>query len=89
MKIALCISGYFTNKNKDNLLQSNYIYDNIINHIKNDGKSLDIFIHSFDKKSEENIKNKYPNTKKTIIEDQINFIDKLSNENKKFHNLLL
>ena len=29
MKIALCISGYFTNKNKDNLLQSNYIYDNI------------------------------------------------------------
>lgn len=89
MKIALCISGYFTNKNKDNLLQSNYIYDNIINHIKNDGKSLDIFIHSFDKISEENIKNKYPNTKKTIIEDQINFINKLSDKNKEFHNLLI
>ena len=31
MKIALCISGYFTNKNNDDLLKSNYIYDNIIN----------------------------------------------------------
>ena len=48
MNIALCISGYFTNKNNDNLLNSNYIYDNIINRIKNDGGSLDIFIHSFD-----------------------------------------
>ena len=50
MKIALCVSGYFTNKVNDDLLQYNYIYDNIINRIKNDGHSLDIFIHSFDKK---------------------------------------
>jgi len=48
MKIALCISGYFTNKNNDDLLKSNYIYDNIINRIKED-HNLDIFIHSFDK----------------------------------------
>jgi len=60
MKIALCVSGYFTNKVNDDLLQYNYIYDNIINRIKNDGHSLDISIHSFDIKSEENIKTKYP-----------------------------
>ena len=88
MKIALCISGYFTNKNNDDLLQYNYIYDNIINRIKED-HNLDIFIHSFDKKSEENIKTKYPNTKKTIVEDQIFFIDKLSNANKEFYYLLI
>ena len=89
MKIALCISGYFTNKNNDNLLESNYIYDNIINRITNNCQKLDIFIHSFDKKSEEKIIKKYPNTKTTIVEDQINFIDKLSDKNKEFHNLLL
>lgn len=89
MKIALCISGYFTNKNHDNLLQSNYIYHNIINNINTITHNLDIFIHSFDKKSETNINKKYPNTKKTIIEDQINFIDKLSNENNCFHNKLI
>jgi hypothetical protein len=89
MKIALCISGYFTNKNNDNLLQTNYIYDNIINRITNNSQELDIFIHSFDTNSEKNILKKYPNTRKTIIEDQINFINKLSDKNKEFHNLLL
>ena len=48
MKISLCIYGYFTNKNNDNLLNSNYIYDNIINTIDKNTNSLDIFIHSFD-----------------------------------------
>ena len=49
MKIALCISGYFTNKNRDNLMNSNYIYDNIINGLNNNNNhALDIFIHSFD-----------------------------------------
>jgi len=81
MKIALCISGYFTNKNNDNLLQSNYIYDYIINRIKNDGHSLDIFIHSFDTNSENNIKKKYPQCKKCIIEPQINFRNKLKCNN--------
>lgn len=89
MKIALCISGYFTNKNNDNLLQSNYIYNNIVNNIDKNKHSLDIFIHSFDKKSEKNIHKKYPTTKTTIVEDQINFIHKLSNKNKDFHNLLI
>ena len=89
MKIALCISGYFTNKNNDNLLQSNYIYDNIVNNIDKNQHSLDIFIHSFDKKSEKNILQKYPNTRKIIIEDQINFIDKITDKNKEFHNLLI
>lgn len=64
MKIALCISGYFTNKNNDNLLKSNYIYDNIINNIYKNQHTLDIFIHSFDKKLEKNINKKYPTTKK-------------------------
>ena len=90
MKIALCISGYFTNKNRDNLMNSNYIYDNIINGLNNNNNhALDIFIHSFDKKSETNINQKYPNTKTTMIEDQIDFIGKLSNKNKEFHNLLV
>jgi hypothetical protein len=84
MKIALCVSGYFTNKVNDDLLQYNYIYDNIINRIKNDGHSLDIFIHSFDKKSEENIKTKYPQCKKYIIEPQINFRNKLKCNNLAF-----
>ena len=83
MKIALCISGYFTNKVNDNLSKTNYIYQNIINKINNDNKSklLDIFIHSFDKKSEENILKKYPQCKKYIIEPQINFRNKLTSNN--------
>ena len=89
MKIALCISGYFTNANRDNLLNSNYIYDNIINDIDENAHSMDIFIHSFDKKSETNINHKYPNTTITVVEDQTNFIGQLSNENKQFHNLLV
>jgi len=88
MKIALCISGYFTNKANDNLLQSNYIYDNVINRIKNDAHSLDIFIHSFDKKSEENIKKKYPQCKKCVIEPQINFRNGLSSNNLLFEKKL-
>ena len=48
MKLAVCISGYFSNKNGDDLLTSNYIYENIVNKYDN----IDIFIHSFDKKNE-------------------------------------
>lgn len=81
MKLALCISGYFTNKVNDDLLQSNYIYDYIINRVKNEGHLLDIFIHSFDIKSEENIKTKYPQCKKCIIEPQIKFRNKLTHNN--------
>ena len=88
MKIALCISGYFTNKVNDDLLNSNYIYDNIINPIKNDTPSLDIFIHSFDTKSEKNIKTKYPQCKKYIIEPQINFRNKLTSNNLTFEKKL-
>tara|TARA_Y100000768_G_C23989983_1_gene691762 strand:+ start:4012 stop:4254 length:243 start_codon:yes stop_codon:yes gene_type:complete len=55
MNIALCISGYFTNKNNDNLMETNYIHDNLINNIDKKN-SLDIYIHSFDTKSENNIK---------------------------------
>ena len=88
MKIALCISGYFTNKNNDNLLQSNYIYDNIVNNIDKNQHSLDIFIHSFDKKSEENILRKYPQCKKYIIEPQINFRNKLTSNNLAFEKKL-
>lgn len=86
-KIALCISGYFTNKNGDDLLKSNYIYKNIINKIKTED-TLDIYIHSFDKKSENNIKKKYPKTKKIIIENQINFIELLDKNNIDYLNKL-
>lgn len=79
MKIALCISGYFTNKVNDDLMQYNYIYDI---------HSLDIFIHSFDKKSEENIKTKYPHCKKCVIEPQINFRNGLSSNNLLFEKKL-
>ena len=48
MKVALCFSGYFSNKNGDNLLIDNYIYENVINKCG----EIDIFIHSFDKKNE-------------------------------------
>ena len=87
MKIALCISGYFTNKNNDNLLESNYIYNNIINRISNKN-SLDIFIHSFDTKSENNILKKYPRCKKCIIEPQIDFRNKLTSNNLIFEKTL-
>ena len=45
--IALCIHGYFSNKDNDNLLLTNYIYDNIINKIVGENR-IYIFIHSFD-----------------------------------------
>tara|TARA_X000000368_G_scaffold416174_1_gene409491 strand:+ start:7025 stop:7783 length:759 start_codon:yes stop_codon:yes gene_type:complete len=81
MNIALCISGYFTNKNNDNLLEYNHIYDYIINNIDKNKHKLDIFIHSFDIKSEHNIRKKYPECKKCIIEPQINFRNKLTPNN--------
>ena len=81
MKIALCISGYFSNKNGDNLSNSNYIYDNIINKCDN----IDIFIHSFDKDNETKILSKYPNTKYYVIEKQIDFINNTSKENYEYY----
>jgi hypothetical protein len=88
MKIALCISGYFSNKNNDDLLESNYIYDNVVNPIKQNGDNLDIFIHSFDKYNEHKILTKYPNTKDCIIQDQIDFINNLQDSNYKYYNML-
>jgi hypothetical protein len=84
-KVALCISGYFINKNKDDLINTSYIYDNLINKADN----IDIFIHSFDIHSKELILHKYPNTKKYIIEPQINFTEKLNNDNIIFINKML
>ena len=81
MKIALCINGYFSNKNGDNLSSSNYIYDNIINKCDN----IDIFIHSFDKDNETKILSKYPNTKYYVIEKQIDFINNTSKENYEYY----
>lgn len=83
MRIALCISGYFTNKNNDDLLKYNYIHDNIINLLRNDS-DLDIFIHSFDEKRREDILKKYPHCKKYIIEPQINFRSFLTSKNLTF-----
>jgi hypothetical protein len=81
MKIALCISGYFSNKNGDDLLTTNYIYENILD--KHD--NIDIFIHSFDKTNENNIKIKYPSSKHCIVDDQIDFIGNLDNKNYEYY----
>jgi hypothetical protein len=81
MKIALCISGYFTNKNGDDLLTTNYIYENILD--KHD--NIDIFIHSFDKTNENNIKTKYSSSKHCIVDDQINFIGNLDSKNYEYY----
>ena len=88
MKIALCISGYFSNKNNDDLLETNYIYNNVINPIKQNGDNVDIFIHSFDKHNKDNILKKYPNTKNCIIESQIDFINNLQDSNYKYYNMM-
>lgn len=80
MKFALCISGYFSNKDKDDLTKSRYIYNNIINNVSD----IDIFIHSYDIKNEKKILKKYPNTKVCCIEPQLNFMDSLSNKNIKY-----
>lgn len=86
MRIAICISGYFSNKNRDNLLLSNYIYDNVI--YKCNGNDVDIFIHSFDKQNETNIINKFPNAKCCVVEEQIDFIKILSKENYEYYKKL-
>ncbi len=88
MRIALCISGYFTNKVNDNLSDTNYIHQNIIDKINKKNNTLDIFIHSFDTKSKDKILKKYPNVKKYIIEPQINFREKMSKENLSYENKL-
>jgi len=79
MKIALCISGYFSNKCGDDLLITNYIYDNVINKIITPD-SLDIFIHSFDKSNENKILTKYPNAIIYVIENQIDFTSKINSQ---------
>lgn len=80
MKFALCISGYFSNKDRDDLTKTRYIYDNIINNVSD----IDIFIHSYDVKNEKNIRKKYANTKICCVEPQFNFMDSLSYENIKY-----
>jgi len=77
MKIALCISGYFTNKTNSDLISTNAIYANIIDRVP----QCDIFIHSFDVSQQDNILKKYPSVKKYIIEPQINFRTHLTPEN--------
>lgn len=89
MKFALCISGYFNNKNEDDLLATNYIHDNVITPILNNDDSVDIFIHSFDKNNESNILIKYPNLTNYIIEHQYDFINNLDYKNKQYYDKLL
>jgi len=84
MKIAVCISGYFSNKVNDDLNKLNLIHQNIINNIDN----CDIFIHSFDIKNKDNILKKYPNIKKYIIEAQIDFRKNLTDDNLLFEKSL-
>jgi len=85
--IALCIANYFSNRNGDNLLDSNYVYDNIINNIIPEN-NLDIFIHSFDIKNKDQILQKYPSVIDYIIEPQIDFNTLLDSDNKKLLELL-
>lgn len=88
MRFALCISGYFSNIDKDDLTKTNYIQDNIIKHILENNNTCDIFIHSFDITNERNILNKYQNVSKYIIEEQHDFNKILNDENRIFINLL-
>jgi len=85
--IALCIANYFSNKSGDNLLYSNYVYDNIINNIIPEN-NLDIFIHSFDIKNKDQILQKYPSVIDYIIEPQIDFNTLLDNDNTKLLEVL-
>jgi hypothetical protein len=85
--IALCIHGYFSNKSGDDLLLTNYIYDNIINKINKTPYNLQIFIHSFDVNNSDAIKKKYPVVKKYMLEEQIDFKTKLDIDNKDFINI--
>ena len=86
--IALCIHGYFSNKSGDDLTLTNYIYDNVIHKI-NKNHNLEIFIHSFDINNYNTILKKYPNVKKYIIEEQIDFTRKLDIDNKEFNNIFI
>jgi len=79
-RIALCFSGYFSNKDNDNLMVSSYIYDNIISK-KGSDNELDIFIHSFDINNKSNILTKYPTVIKYIIEEQLDFNTVLDKDN--------
>jgi hypothetical protein len=82
--IALCIHGYFSNKSGDDLSLTNYIYDNVVDKI-NKNHNLNIFIHSFDINNYDTILRKYPNVKKYIIEEQVDFSKKLDVHNEEFH----
>ena len=84
MRYALCISGYFSNKDRDNLMKSNYIKNNIIKKIVTPN-SCDIFIHSFDYNNRNNILEHYNGyIKSYIIEPQIDFHHLLSIQNKEY-----
>ena len=71
MKIALCLYGYFNNRADNNagMKGYDYIQKNIVDKINGE---LDIFIHSWEPKLKQTIKNLY-NPKKSIYEKQKNF----------------
>ena len=77
MKIALCISGYYSNKLDINSGDKGYKYikNNII---KNN--DIDIFIHSWDIKNRNKINKNYSSAK-IIYEDQINFHTLMNDKN--------
>jgi len=81
--IALCLHGYFTNKDNDDLMLTNYIYDNIIKKIVGENR-IYIFIHSFDIENKSKILEKYPSVTNYTIEPQIDFTKELDEENKEF-----
>lgn len=70
MKIALCLYGYYNNIVDNNAGDKGFEY--IQNQIMKTSDDIDIFIHSWDTKNQDNILNKY-SPKKYLIEPQINF----------------
>jgi hypothetical protein len=88
MKFALCISGYFSNKNGDDLLTTDYIGENVILPILRNKDTVDIFVHSFDKNNENKILTKYPNLTKYLIENQYDFIENLNSNNRSYYDKL-
>lgn len=85
MKVALCIHGYFSNKNNDDLTKTNKIYDYIIRSLP----QCDVFIHSFDVSNKDSILSKYSKNLVTYhIEPQINFRNILTPHNIQYETTL-
>lgn len=70
-KVALCLHGYFNNRADPHSGANGYLYIKN-NLLKLDACNVDVFIHSWEKKREKQLKKVY-NPKDCIFEEQIDF----------------